>query len=57
MIAADAEIHADHLVLLDSAGKLAALFLMEIVESWTELPGRRNNPSRMGTSPSSARVS
>lgn len=36
--AASAEIQGEHLVLLDSQGKLAALFLMEIVESWTELP-------------------
>jgi hypothetical protein len=36
--AASAEIHGEHLVLLDSTGKLAALFLLEIVESWSELP-------------------
>lgn len=42
VIAVDAEIHAEHIVLLDSTGKLAALFLMEVVESWTELPIRRN---------------
>jgi hypothetical protein len=39
VIAAHAEIQAEHIVLLDSTGKLAALFLMELVESWTELPG------------------
>ena len=39
VIAAKAEIHADHMVLLNSTGKLAALFLLEVVESWTELPG------------------
>jgi hypothetical protein len=38
VIAMRAQIHADHIVLLDSSGKLAALFLMEVVESWTELP-------------------
>ena len=43
VIATDAEIHAEHLVLLNSTGKLAALFLMEVVESWTELPSCRNN--------------
>lgn len=35
--AASAEIQGEHLV-LDSEGKLGALFTMEIVESWTELP-------------------
>jgi hypothetical protein len=43
VIAADAEIHGEHIVLLNSTGKLAALFLMEVVESWTELPSCRNN--------------
>jgi hypothetical protein len=38
VIAVRAEIQAEHIVLLDSTGKLAALFLMELVESWTELP-------------------
>jgi len=38
VIAANAEIHADHMVLLNSTGKLTALFLLEVVESWTELP-------------------
>jgi hypothetical protein len=31
-----AEIQEDHLVLLTSTGTLAAMFLMEIVESWSE---------------------
>jgi hypothetical protein len=31
------EIHFEHLVFVDSEGKLAALFLMEIVESWNEV--------------------
>jgi hypothetical protein len=35
--AAGAEIYGEHLVLLDSTGKVAALFLLEIVESWSEL--------------------
>ena len=35
--AATAEFYGDHLVLLDSQGKLAALFLTEIVESWHEI--------------------
>jgi hypothetical protein len=32
-----AEILGEHLVFLNSDGKLAALFLMEIVESWNVL--------------------
>jgi hypothetical protein len=32
--ASSAEIHGDHIALLNSNGKLAALLLMEIVESW-----------------------
>jgi hypothetical protein len=35
--AAGAEIYGEHLILLDSTGKVAALFLLEIVESWSEL--------------------
>jgi hypothetical protein len=36
VLAASAEIHGEHIVLLNSEGKLAALFLLEIVENWTE---------------------
>jgi hypothetical protein len=36
VIAARAEIHEEHLVFLRSDGKLAALFLLEIVVSWSE---------------------
>jgi len=36
VVAASAEIHGEHIVLLNSDGKLAALFLLEIVETWTE---------------------
>ena len=36
MIADRAEIQGDHLVFFNSKGELAALFLMEVVESWTE---------------------
>jgi hypothetical protein len=32
------EIHDEHLIFCASEGKLAALFLLEIVESWSELP-------------------
>jgi hypothetical protein len=36
VIAASAEIHGEHIALLNSKGKLAALFLTEVVESWSE---------------------
>ncbi len=35
--AARAEIHGEHLVLLREDGSLCALFVLEIVESWSEL--------------------
>jgi hypothetical protein len=35
-VAASAEWHGDNLVLLNSQGKLVAVFLATIVESWTE---------------------
>jgi hypothetical protein len=34
------EFQGDHLVFLESHGKLIALFLMEAVESWSEIPHR-----------------
>jgi hypothetical protein len=36
VIAASAEVHGEHIVLLNSKGKPAALFLAEVVESWSE---------------------
>jgi hypothetical protein len=44
VLAARAEIHGEHIALLNSEGKLAALFLMEIVESWSVL----GNPADAG---------
>lgn len=35
-IAASAEFHGEHVVFLRSDGRLVALFVMEIVESWSE---------------------
>ncbi len=35
--AATAEIHGEHLVLLNSRGQLAALFVLDMVESWNRL--------------------
>jgi hypothetical protein len=37
VVASKAEIHGEHLVLTDSQGKLAALFLLEAVESCNEI--------------------
>ena len=37
VIAARAEITGDHLVFLDLDGRLVALFLLEIVQSWNEI--------------------
>jgi hypothetical protein len=36
VIAASAEIHEEHVAFLRSDGKLAALYVLEIVESWSE---------------------
>ncbi len=38
VLASRVEIHGEHLVLLDSEGRLAALVLMQVVESWNVLP-------------------
>jgi hypothetical protein len=35
VVAASFEVHGEHLVLLNSKGQLAAMFLLEIVESWS----------------------
>ncbi len=40
VLAERAEIRGEHLVLLDSKGKLTALFLLDIVESWSEVKGK-----------------
>jgi hypothetical protein len=37
LVAVSAEIRGEHLVFLNSEGKLAALFLMETVERWNEI--------------------
>jgi len=37
VIAASLEIHGEHLVFLNAEGKLAALFMVEIVQSWNVL--------------------
>lgn len=40
VVASSVEIHDEHLIFCDSEGKLAALFLLETVESWSEHPTR-----------------
>jgi hypothetical protein len=37
VMAARAEIYGEHLVFLRSDGSLAALFVLEVVESWPEV--------------------
>jgi hypothetical protein len=37
VVVATAAIHGDHLVFLRSDGSLAALFVLEVVESWSEV--------------------
>jgi hypothetical protein len=37
VVAESTQIHGEHLVFLNSKGDLAALFLLEVVESWSEL--------------------
>jgi hypothetical protein len=37
VVAAKAKIYGEHLVFVHSNGKLAAMFLMELVQSWNEL--------------------
>ena len=51
VIAARAEIHGEHIALLDSKGRLAALFLIEIVESWTVLGAGGMSPSAVAHTP------
>ena len=38
LYAAKVEVHGQRLAFIDSKGKLAGLFLLEIVQSWNELP-------------------
>jgi hypothetical protein len=38
VVASRAEIQGDYVVMLDSEGRLVALFWMAIVESWSEIP-------------------
>jgi hypothetical protein len=38
VFAATAEVRGNHLVFVDAKGSVAALFLLELVESWSVLP-------------------
>jgi hypothetical protein len=40
VIAASVEIHGEHLVFLRSDGRLAALFVLEVVDNWVEAESR-----------------
>lgn len=46
VVAARAEIQGDHLVLFDAQGTLAALFSLDIVESWNEVDVGCSSPAR-----------
>jgi hypothetical protein len=37
VLAARAEVRGEHLVLVNAEGKLAAMFMLEIVEGWSEV--------------------
>ena len=39
--AARCEIQGEHVVFIDSRGRLAGLFLLELVESWSEVSSHR----------------
>jgi hypothetical protein len=43
LIASTLEIHDEHLIVRDSEAKVAALFLLEVVESWSEISDARSN--------------
>jgi hypothetical protein len=40
------QIHGEHLVFVDSEGKPAALFLLEIVETWNEIAATKPGLAR-----------
>jgi hypothetical protein len=46
VIAASCDVYGDHLVFLNSRGELAAMFLLEIVESWSVTNVSRCDPER-----------
>jgi hypothetical protein len=38
VVAAKTEIYGEHLIFVHANGTLAAVFLMELVQSWNEIP-------------------
>ncbi|MGB8538522.1 MAG: hypothetical protein WCD57_19020 [Acidobacteriaceae bacterium] len=42
VVASSAEIHGEHLVFLRADGSLAALFFLDVVESWSEINFQSN---------------
>jgi hypothetical protein len=44
VVASVGGVHGDHLVFVDAQGELAALFLLELVESWEVLPPLDGRP-------------
>jgi hypothetical protein len=45
IVASTVEMHGDHLALLNARGELAALFLLDVVESWSEIPLKPSSDS------------
>ena len=48
VFAATAEVRGNHLVFLDAKGNFEALFLLELVESWSVLPTKMPVNGAMG---------
>jgi hypothetical protein len=46
VVAASCDVYGEHLVFLNSKGELAAMFLLEIVESWSVANASRCAPER-----------
>ena len=47
VVAASCEVHGEHLVFLNAKDELAAIFLLEIVESWSVTYASRCAPERV----------
>ena len=47
LVATTAEIHGDHLALVNSDGKLAALFVLDAVDCWLEIEERPRAQSQI----------
>jgi hypothetical protein len=51
VVAVRYEVRGEHLAFIDAEGRLAALFLMEIVQSWIVLPGPGDIDAAISTKP------